>query len=303
MIRFMSDSPFSVLLSGASEAAWRDSVHGPFLVTHGGSLDAAGRHDAVVCVTATALDLRQLARRSDLQQAAFDAALVVLAVEPDAAAELALIQLGVQDVVHGSDPDATARAIRHAIARKRLEQAARTAYATDLATGLPHQLQLLEHMTQLLALRERDPAPMVLIVLRIEGLADTAAQLGAESANILRRKVAVRLRGALRASDVVAALGPDSFAVLLGHIEASSHGERVVAKLQRSLQQPFQVAGQTCMVAPTIGMALYPDDGKDAKSLLQRAGAQAASLATVGREGFASQVQRGGTPAANDDAT
>jgi diguanylate cyclase (GGDEF)-like protein len=301
MIVAMSDTPFTVLLVGATEAPWADSTHGPFDVTPAIGLEAAARHDAVVCAAAQSDDLRSLARLADLPQAAHDAALVVLAPASDAMAELALMQQGVQDIVHDTEPQAIARAIRHAIVRKRLEQAARNAYATDLATGLPHQAQLLEHMTQLLALRERDPAPMVLLVLRIEGLASTAARMGAESANILRRKVAVRLRGALRASDVVASIGPDSFGVLLGHLEALSHGERVAAKLQRSLQQPFLIAGQSCAVAAAIGMALYPEHGKDAMSLLQRAGAQAASVAAIGREGFASHAERGPAQAANDD--
>ena len=46
--------------------------------------------------------------------------------------------------------------------------------------------------------REREPAPMALVVLRIEGLATAASRLGPESANVLRRKVAVRLRANLR---------------------------------------------------------------------------------------------------------
>ena len=156
-------------------------------------------------------------------------------------------------------------------------------------------------MTQLLALREREPAPMVLIVLRVEGYAGAAARLGSEAANILRRKVAVRLRSALRASDVVAAMGPDAFGVLLGHVESPGDGERVAAKLVRSLQQPFMVAGQPCAVAAAVGLAHTPEHGKDAESLLQRASAQAGSLATLGRDGFAASTERGPSRAANDD--
>jgi diguanylate cyclase (GGDEF)-like protein len=158
-------------------------------------------------------------------------------------------------------------------------------------------------MSQLLALRERDPAPMVLIVLRVEGLAGTAARLGIEAGNILRRKVAVRLRGGLRASDVVAATGPDSFGILLGHIEAPSDGERVAAKLVQVLKQPFQVAGQSCTVAVAVGVAHYPEHGTDATALLQRAAAQAASAAVMGQEGFAVHAERAPAAAANDESS
>jgi diguanylate cyclase (GGDEF)-like protein len=234
-----------------------------------------------------------------LRQAAVDQAVVVVSAVADEALEADLLRLGVEAVAVDPDPSALARAMRHATERKRVERSLRTAYATDLATGLPHQQQLLEHMTQLIALREREPAAMVLLVLRVEGFAQTAARLGGEAANILRRKVAVRLRGNLRASDVVAAMGPDAFGVLLGHLEAASDGDRVAAKLVRALQQPLQVAGQPCMVGAAVGMALYPEHGKDAAALLQRAAAQAGSLGSGG-ESSVSRAPRAG--AANDEA-
>jgi GGDEF domain-containing protein len=104
----------------------------------------------------------------------------------------------------------------------------------------------------------------------------------------------------LRASDVVAAMGSDSFGVLLGRLESKSDGERVAGKLLRSLQQPINVAGQPCTVGAAVGMALYPDHGKDADTLIKRASAQAGSVATLGQEGFAMQTHRGVAAAAND---
>ncbi len=273
-----------------------------FEVVQAGDAGTARGYDAVLLYAPTPDALVALLKRPDLTPAAFDAAVLVLSAVADEAAEAALLGLGVEDVLSEADP-ALPRAIRHAVLRKRHERAARNAYATDLATGLPHQAQLLEHMTQLLALRERVPAPMVLLVLRIDGVAGVAAHLGAEAANVLRRKVAVRLRGGLRAGDVVAALGADAFAVLLGHLEALADGERVAAKLVRSLQQPLVVAGQPCAVSAAVGMALYPAHGKDAESLLRRATAQAASVAAMGREGYAGHAERGADGAANDDAS
>lgn len=265
-------------------------------------LATARDHDAVLLHAATGQALATCAEQPGFTQASFDSAMVVLAQQADAEAETQLLRRGVEAIVLAPADAATlVRTIRHAVERKRLERAARTAYATDLATGLPHQAQLVEHMTQLLALREREPVPMVLLVLRVEGYAQAAARLGAEAGNVMRRKVAVRLRSALRASDVVAAIGPDAFGVLLGRLEAAGDGERVAAKLVRSLQQPILVAGQPCTVGAAVGLASYPEHGKDAESLLKRASAQAGSVATVGAAGFAASVHRIGGAAANDD--
>lgn len=303
----MSDPGFTVLQIGvqAPGSDWPNSALGPFAIMQATGLEGARLHDAVVIGVAGQVGLADLGRRADLTQAAFDSAVVVLcdtACEPDSI--IALLRAGVQDVVTSRDDAVIARAIRHAIERKRLERASRNAYSTDLATGLPHQAQLIEHMNHLLALREREPAPMVLIVLGLQGLAVATDRLGAEAAHVLRRKVAVRLRGGLRAGDIVSSIGPEAFGVLLGHVEALNHGERVAAKLVRSMQQPFQVAGQACSVSVTVGMALYPDHGKDAGSLLRRATSQAMSRASLGPDGSDAQVERlGSVPAANDDAT
>ena len=292
--------PLNVILVGA-DAALRAAAAAPGLqITEAADLPAARGAHAVVLHAENAEVLAALRHMPDLPRAAYDGAVVVLSPALDDALEADLLGLGVEAIV--TRAAALPRAIRHAVLRKRLERAARTAYATDLATGLPHQAQLLEHMTQLLALREREPAPMVLLVLHIEGYAAAAAQLGGEAANVLRRKVAVRLRSGLRASDVVAAIAPDAFGVLLGRLESRGDGERVAGKLVRALQQPFVVAGQPCNVAAAVGLALYPEHGKDAQTLLQRASAQAGSVATLGREGFAGRAEWAGDAAANDDA-
>ncbi len=294
----MTDQALSALLVGVPlelahavrDAGWR--------VTEGHTLAGAGSHDAVLLCVANAAELVE---RPGLSDAAFEAAVVVQAKAGSETAELALLRRGVEAVIAEGSAEATVRALRHALERKRLERDARTAYATDLATGLPHLAQLVEHMTQLLALREREPAPMVLLVLRVQGFELAADKLGTESGNVLRRKVAVRLRSGLRASDVVAAMGPDTFGVLLGRLEAKGDGERVAAKLVKALHQPIMVAGQPCAVGASVGLAIYPEHGKDVDSLLKRASAQAGSVATMGKDGFAASVMRRGGAAANDD--
>jgi len=299
----MSAPPLQVLLVGDHDAALTPTLAAAgFTLTHAADASSARSHDAVLLRAADRAALAALGQRPELPQAAFDSAVIVLAGSGDEALEEDLLRQGVEDILPAADTAALPRAIRHAVVRKRVERSAHTAYATDLATGLPHQAQLVEHMTQLLALREREPAPMVLLVLRIEGYAGAAARLGGEAANVLRRKVAVRLRSGLRASDVVAAIGPDAFGVLLGYLDAIADGERVAAKLVTALQQPLVVAGQACPVAVAVGMALYPEHGRDAESLLKRASAQAGNVATVGRDGYAAATQRGGGAAANDDA-
>lgn len=298
--------PILLLHLGASAPDLSTSAFGPFVVHAVADLDQLASaldrqaYDAVVIEQTDADALPALAAWPRLARAVLDAAVLVLAPEPGASAAVRLVQLGVQEVMPQRETGSAtlARSARLAVERKRLEIAARKAYATDLATGLPNHAQLMEHMSHLLALREREPAAMALLALRIVGLAATEARLGTEAANVLRRKVAVRLRSGLRASDVVASVGADSFAVLLAWIDDAANAERVAAKLAGSLQRPFSVAGQDLGVAVSTGVAQYPLHGKEADALLRRALGQAGDARATGRAGLG---PRGGSTAANDE--
>ncbi len=301
------NDPIQLLHLGAAVPDLSTSPYGPFVVHDVPSFDEAAaalgsqHYDAIVLHMPQDGGLRQLAAWPGLARAVLDAAVLVVAPEPASVEALRLVQLGAQDVLPPQDAHAAAlaRAVRLAVERKRLDLAARKAYATDLATGLPNHAQLMEHMNHLLALREREPAAMALLALRIEGLTATEARLGTESANVLRRKVAVRLRSCLRASDVVASVGVDSFAVLLAWIDDARDGGRVAVKLAQSLQRPFTVTGQDVAVAVCVGVAQYPQHGKDADSLLRRALGQAGDGMAIGRSGLSPHAA--GTAAANDD--
>jgi diguanylate cyclase (GGDEF)-like protein len=303
------NAPLHALWVGADAPDLARAAFGPIVLLPCASLDDAARrmaqrpHDALAFVAADEPALQSLLHWPALSHAVLDMALVVLAPAASPAQAGALIERGVQDVLHAESADAEclARALRLGVQRRALDRAARRAHATDLATGLPNHAQLLEHMTHLLALREREPAPMALLVLRVEGLASTEAALGSEAANVLRRKLAVRVRAGLRASDVVAAIGTDTFAVLLAWIDSPAAAQRVAGKLLASLQRPFNVAGQPRAVAVSLGLSQYPEHGRLADELLRRAIGQASTVAAIGREGFANRVERGAARAANDE--
>ena len=298
-----------ILVAGAAAPELADRPWGPFIVTVCASLAEAelllrdDMPDALLLIPADAAELQRLVDWPALSHVVLDAPVIVVTPAPAAALALRLLQLGVQDVLaaHEADGAMLARTLRLAAERRRIDRTARKAFATDLATGLPNHAQLLEHLSHLFALREREPAPMALIALRLDGLAATESALGSESAHVLRRKVAVRLRAGLRASDVVAAIGVDTFAVLLAWIDAPEDGARVAAKLAVALRRPFAIAGRERAVAVSVGMALYPEQGKAPDLLLRRALAQAASGTVTVRRDDGAGPDRRTAAAANDD--
>jgi len=295
-----------IALPGAAEVALHDRGFGPFeLHPCAGADDVAmlqhqGRCDAIIVDADAAADSPDW-----IVEAAVDTAVLVVFAKLEAVVARHWQRQGCQDVLLRAElvaPTLPLR-VRGAIERKRIEREARTAYATDLDTGLPHQQQFIEHVSQLLALREREPAPMAVLALRVEGFAITEARMGREAANVLRRRVGVRLRAGVRASDVVASLGDDSFAVLLGSMLSAADAMRVGAKLSAALLEPFKISGQLVAVAAAVGIAQYPQDGAQPDVLLRRALNLAAAAPAQGRAGFANfgEVDGAAGGAANDD--
>lgn len=293
-------TPYQVLLLSPGSPDLATSPFGPFVLHACRTLDEAAEALQTQTYDAVLLDLQSpsgasaLLGWSGLSRAALDSAVLAVLQTPTPAHCLKLVQRGVRDILSPSDlrPDVLGRCLRLAIERKQLDDTARRAYSIDLSTGLPNRQQLQEHMTHLLALREREPAAMALIALQLDGMGAVEASMGVEAANVLRRKLAVRLRASLRASDVVASLGGDLFCVLLAWIDAQEDAERVARKLLKTVSQPYLVAGQTLPLSARLGVAQYPAHGKEARALLSRA------LGQVSGDGIGRQL-RGA--AANDE--
>jgi len=300
-VRTMSD-PFHILCLTAQPPDLVTSAFGPFVVQACARLAELDdqlqlqARDAVLVDLALAGGTDKLAHWPGLPRAVLESAVIAIGPEPTPGMCLRLLQAGVREVLSSREasPEVLGRVLRLAIERKRIDDAARRAYSIDLTTGLPNHNQLQEHMTHLLALREREPASMALIVLHLDGFRGAEAGLGTEAANVLRRKAAVRLRGSLRASDVVASLGPDMFAVLLAWLDAQDDADVVARKLMAAVNQPFQVAGQDVPISARLGVSQYPTHGKDAQTLMRHAISQA-SGGTIGR-------LLGQSAAANDES-
>ena len=232
------------------------------------------------------------------------AALIVVGDAMGEADALEWLRRGADDVIERDDFVAATRCwrrIRFAVERRRVRDARQHPYSTDLATGLPHRQQLLEHLSQLLALREREPAPMAVLALRTETAG--GASLGDDGAATLRRKAAVRLRAGVRSSDVVAAADDDAFVVLLGAVLTPADAVQVASKVVASLLEPFVVGGATVSLAVAVGIAHYPEDGSQADKLLRRALALAAVAPPVLQDGrmTVGDAYGGKRSAANDD--
>jgi diguanylate cyclase (GGDEF)-like protein/PAS domain S-box-containing protein len=144
------------------------------------------------------------------------------------------------------------------------------AYYQDL-TGLPNR-RLFGHLVdQALMVAQRNEASGCVLYLDLNRFKIINGTLGRAIGDELLRLVAQRLRGALRDQDVVGHLSGDEFAIGLFDIRQLFEATTVAHKLQTALALPFEVQGHDLRVGASIGIAVFPQDGQDAETLLRMA--------------------------------
>ena len=81
-------------------------------------------------------------------------------------------------------------------------------------------------------------------------------------------EVASRLEGCIRESDTAARIGGDEFVLLLTNIVEQADAKNVAAKIRHVLNKPFKLGDRELLIAPSIGIAVYPENGENAEELL-----------------------------------
>ena len=161
--------------------------------------------------------------------------------------------------------EAAARHERH-LANQRV---AHLAYHDSL-TDLPNRALFLDRLQQAILRSQRDRRGLSVLLIDLDGFKEVNDALGHHAGDLVLQEVAMRLRGALRASDTVARLGGDEFAVLLPGTDVN-RAELAARKVLHDLEPPFVADGRPLMVSASIGIAGVPWHAATGEELLQKA--------------------------------
>jgi len=156
----------------------------------------------------------------------------------------------------------------------------------DSLTGLPNRRLLEDRLTQALALSKRNrklTATMFVDLDRFKTINDT---LGHAVGDIVLKEVAERLVGQLRIGDTVCRVGGDEFLVVLPEIKRAADAAHVARKVIENLSAPIHVDGHELSVTPSIGIAIFPDDGREAEVLIRNADAAMYHVKETGRASY-----------------
>jgi diguanylate cyclase (GGDEF)-like protein/PAS domain S-box-containing protein len=155
--------------------------------------------------------------------------------------------------------------------RKQIEERIRHMAHHDALTDLPNRTLLHDRLSQALAMAERHKHLVGVLFIDLDRFKTINDSLGHAIGDRLIIEVAHRLRASVRAGDTVARQGGDEFVVVLPKVEDVSEARTVAEKLLIALEPFFGVEGHELHVAASIGVCLYPEDGRDVETLMRNA--------------------------------
>jgi diguanylate cyclase (GGDEF)-like protein/PAS domain S-box-containing protein len=141
----------------------------------------------------------------------------------------------------------------------------------DALTGLPNRTLLFDVLEKAIDGARTSGSVLALMLMDLDRFKEVNDTFGHQFGDALLKQVAFRLQNQMRGEDVVARLGGDEFAVVVPAAADAGSTALTARRILHTLEQQFVIEGQVLEVGASIGIALYPDHGTDARTLLRRA--------------------------------
>jgi diguanylate cyclase (GGDEF)-like protein/PAS domain S-box-containing protein len=154
---------------------------------------------------------------------------------------------------------------------KQKEEAVKFLAEHDPLTGLRNRAGFFENLEEAIAGSLKSKQPGLLIALDLDGFKAVNDTFGHAAGDTLLRTVADRIRSALRRTDTVVRLGGDEFSVIAPRIGNIETAQRFARRLLKAIQQPVLLSKRTITPRVSIGMVVFPRDGKTAACALKNA--------------------------------
>ncbi|MEO5335807.1 MAG: diguanylate cyclase [Magnetospirillum sp. WYHS-4] len=177
-------------------------------------------------------------------------------------------------------------AMRDVTKRREYEAQIKKMAHHDTLTGLPNRNLYNDRLAGCLARSYRSQAMFALMFIDLDKFKPINDTYGHDAGDFVLKGVAHRLRQHLRGSDTIARVGGDEFVVILESIHGKQDAARVAGTLITSLTSSLDFNGVSLTVGASIGIALYPDDGKDAESLTKCADEAMYKVKDAGRNHY-----------------
>ncbi len=141
----------------------------------------------------------------------------------------------------------------------------------DALTGLPNRAKVMQRFGDIAASFYGNGHESALIFIDLDHFKNVNDTLGHGAGDDLLLQIARRLRKAVRSADLVARLGGDEFLVLVSSPDIRSEVEHVYRRIRALVAEPVLLGGHEVRITATLGVSLYPHDGRDIETLMRHA--------------------------------
>jgi diguanylate cyclase (GGDEF)-like protein len=168
---------------------------------------------------------------------------------------------------------------------RHMREAAAQQLPSDPLTGLPNRSLFVERLDRALAAAELDRRCVGVLYLDLDHFKRINEMLGRAAGDQLLQLAARRIEEATQAPELLSRPGGDEFLVLVPTLERPDQLFDVATRIVAALAEPFHVDGKSVLLQASVGLALAPEDGRDADSLLRRADIALSEAKRAGRGG------------------
>ena len=187
--------------------------------------------------------------------------------------------------------EASRDALERAVAERTTELQEAKAHAQHLAdhdalTGLPNRRLLEDRLRQALALSQRNRKQTAVMFIDLDRFKPINDSLGHAVGDVLLKEVSHRLVNQLREGDTICRIGGDEFVVVLPEVRRASDAAQVAQKVIEQVSLPVLVDERELAVTCSVGIAVFPDDGRDAETLIRNADAAMYHAKELGRANY-----------------
>jgi diguanylate cyclase (GGDEF)-like protein len=157
---------------------------------------------------------------------------------------------------------------------------------TDPLTSLPNRILMTRKLEEAIKRASNDTSRVSVLFVDLDFFKSFNETMGHETGDAVLRTVADRLKSGVRQDDIVTRFGGDEFVVIVPRLEFQKADEttmRVAQDILKSLMQPLEVSGSRVNMPASIGVAMFPADGRTAADLLRNADAAMSAAKQAGR--------------------
>ncbi|MBN2628827.1 MAG: EAL domain-containing protein [Spirochaetales bacterium] len=141
----------------------------------------------------------------------------------------------------------------------------------DQLTGLPNRYNLMEVLNMELSRAERNSTRIAVVYMDVDNFKDINDSLGHNRGDELLRSIGDRLKGAIRKTDSLFRVGGDKFTLVYNDLNETKQLNRIMDKLRKILDQPFAIRNEPLSISFSMGVAFFPDNGRDLDLLIKNA--------------------------------